>query len=140
MRPITMLLPLTLAGCIDIGAPLESGVVVPPGEVRVVAAEASPEQVVLRMSNGDRCLATRPEGQTGNWSATTGDCGFALPVSVVYRQGGNPARYRIEAPAGALGRDGLAVPRAEVFVVDVDGQRRLFTARLASNVRFEPQV
>lgn len=140
MRHITMLLPLALGACVGFVVPVPSGVIVPPGEVRVVGAEASPTQVVLRMSTGDRCLATRPEGQTGNWSGITGDCGFALPVSVVYRQGGNSARYRVEAPVGALGADGATVPRAEVFVVDVDGQRRLFTARLADNVRFEPQV
>lgn len=139
MRSILTLLPLALCACVPTGA-TDPGVVVPPGEVRVIGADATPSLVTLRMSNGDRCTAARPEGVAGNWSATTGDCGYALPVTVTYKEGGNPARYRIEAPVGALGADGVPVPRAEVYVIDVDGQRRLFVAPLAGNVRFEVQA
>ncbi len=136
MRHALPLLPLALAACIPAGAP-GPGVAVPPGEVRVVEATATPSTVTLRLSNGERCVGTRPEGETGNWTGVTGDCGYGLPYAVVFRQGGDPARFRVEAPAGALGRGGAPVPRAEVFVTDVDGQRRLFVAPLGSNVRFE---
>lgn len=139
MRPTSILLPLALAACIPFDGGGTAPVVVPPGQVRVVAAQATPSMIALRMSNGERCTATRPEGVTGSWSGTTGDCGYALPFTVTFRQGGDPARFRVEAPSGAaLGPDGTPGPRAEIFVVDVDGVRRLFTAPLGRNVRFEP--
>lgn len=138
MRRFLILLPLALAGCVVAGMP-GAGVAVPPGQVRVARAEATPSTVTLVMSNGERCTATRPEGARGGWSGVTGDCGFALPVTVAFRQGGDPARFRVEAPIGvALGPDGTPGPRAEVFVTDVDGVRRLFIASLGPRVRFEP--
>lgn len=139
MRLSLILLPLALAACIPVGGGGTPPVAVPPGQVRVVQAQATPSTLALRMSNGERCIATRPEGVQGSWSGTTGDCGFALPFTVTYRQGGDPARFRVEAPSGAaLGPGGVPGPRAEVFVVDVDGVRRLFSAPLGRNVRFEP--
>lgn len=135
MRPILFILPLAIAACqpiLDAGG-VEQGVAVPPGEVRVAAVSASATQVTIRMSNGNRCRAERPEGQTGNWSGVTSgeDCGFALPFAVTYKQGAVPQRYTIEAAPAGVG------PRAEVFVTDVDGVRRLFAAPLGPNVRFE---
>ena len=142
MRPILLLLiPLALGACQPIGVEgsAAQGVVVPEGEVRVVEARANASRVTLRLSDGSRCVGMRPEGVPGGWSGVTGDCGYALPYSVVFRPGGDdPARFRIEAPTLPLGPDGRPGPRAEIFVIDVDGVRRLFTAPLGRNVRFEP--
>lgn len=135
MRPILLILPLAIAACQPIldTAGAGQGVEVPPGEVRVAAVAASANRVTIRLSNGARCRAERPEGVTGNWSGVTAgeECGFALPFAVTYRQGAVPQRYTIEAAPAGVG------PRAEIFVTDVDGVRRLFAAPLGPNVRFE---
>ena len=144
MRLALLLLPAWLAGCVvegmgGLGAGPGAAPPVPPGQVRVAQATATPSTLTLRMTNGERCEAVRPEGVRGNWSGVTGECGFALPFAVAFRQGGNPARFRVEAPVGVpVGPDGAPGPRAEVFVTDVDGVRRLFVAPLGANVRFEP--
>lgn len=134
MRPILFILPLAIAACQPVvdGGVAGQGVAVPPGEVRVAAVSASPNQLTIRMSNGNRCRAERPEGVSGNWSGVTSgeDCGFALPFDVTYKQGAVPQRFTIEAAPAGVG------PRAEVFVTDVDGVRRLFAAPLGPNVRF----
>lgn len=136
MRPVLLLLPLAIAACqpIVLGEGGAGGAVaVPPGQVRVAAVDASPDRVTIRMSNGNRCVAERPEGEQGNWSGVTSgeDCGYRLPFAVTFRQGAVPQRYTIEAAPAGTG------PRAEVFVTDVDGVRRLFASPLRSNVRFE---
>lgn len=137
MRSTLIFLPLAIAACVPAGEG-SAPAAVPPGQVRVVQAQATPSTLTLRMSNGERCTGMRPEGTTGSWSGTTGDCGYALPYTVTFRQGGNPARFRVEAPSGAaIGPDGVPGPRAEIFVTDVDGVRRLFSAPLGRNVRFE---
>ena len=135
MRPIILV--LALGACVPAGLGLPgAGVAVPPGEVRVTRAVVTASTVTLRLSNGERCLGARPEGTTGNWTGVTAECGYALPYAVFFRQGGSRSRYIVEAPGAPLAPDGTPGPRAEVFVTDVDGQRRLFTAPL-SNVRLE---
>lgn len=134
MRPILLLLPLAIAACQPVSSGTGGSAVVdiPPGEVRVAAVDASPSQVTFRLSNGKRCVAERPEGEPGNWSGVTSgeDCGFRLPFAVTFKQGAVPQRFTIEAAPAGTG------PRAEVFVTDVDGVRRLFSAPLRANVRF----
>lgn len=139
MRPILFLLPLALGACQVPGTAItggasNSGVAVPPGQVRVVSAAATPGTVTIRLSDGSRCTGLRPEGTPGGWSGVTADCGYALPYTVTFKQAGVPQRFRIEAAPAGTG------PRAEIFVVDVDGVRRLFASPLGSNVRFEQQV
>jgi hypothetical protein len=131
------LLTIPMAGCIpfpiggiDRGIPLE--------EVRVAAVEVTPTRLSATMSNGDRCRAERPETERGGWSGVTSDCPFALPFTVTFQQAGSGSRFIIEDPTGVpVGEDGGPGPRAEVFLTDVDGQRRLFIAPLGPNVRFE---
>lgn len=134
MRPLVCLLPLALAACQTVGSsgPLvESNIVVPEGETRIVAVQATPDRVTFRMSDGSRCIGIRPEGTPAGWSGATTDCGFALPYTVTFRQTAVPQRFTIEAAPAGTG------PRAEIFVTDTDGVRRLFAAPLADNVRFE---
>lgn len=139
MRPIHMFSPLAalaLAACQPITDALDGGgsgqgVAVPEGEVRVVDASATPGRVTIRLSDGARCTADRPEGVPGGWSGVTADCGYALPYTVTFQQGAVAQRYTIEAATAGTG------PRAEIFVTDVDGVRRLFTSPLGANVRFE---
>ncbi|MGB3689226.1 MAG: hypothetical protein WBA02_07990 [Jannaschia helgolandensis] len=138
MRSILIFLPLVLGACQTLatatgGDVPQSDVIVPPGEVRVVSAAATPGEVTIRLSDGARCTGTRPEGTPGGWSGVTADCGYALPYTVMFKQGSVPQRFQIEVPAAGTG------PRAEILVVDVDGVRRLFAAPLGSNVRFETQ-
>lgn len=139
MRPVLFFLPLALGACQAIGTPsgggaAQSGVTVPPGQVRVVSAAATPGQVTIRLSDGSRCTGTRPEGTPGGWSGTTADCGYALPYLVTFKQAAAPQRFTVEAATAGIG------PRAEIFVTDVDGVRRLFASPLGSNVRFEQQT
>lgn len=106
---------------------------VPAGPPRVAAVEAGGNAVVLRMSDGSRCRAARPEGTRSDWSGVTDpECGYQLPVTVAYRRGGAPQRFTIEDPRGTVGADGRPGARAEVFVTDVDGQRRLFVTPLSA--------
>lgn len=142
MRTVHRVLPLAalaLAACQPItdafdGGASRSGVTVPPGEVRVVAASATPGRVTIRLSDGARCTAERPESEPGGWSGVTADCGYQLPYTVAFRQAGTAQRFTVEAAPAGTG------PRAEIFVTDVDGIRRLFTSPLGANVRFETPV
>ncbi len=144
MRPVRSILPhlslslavLLAAGCQPItgafdDAAARSGVIVPEGEVRVIEASASPSVVEIRLSDGARCTADRPEGEAGGWSGVTSDCGYQLPYTVTFQQGTVPQRFAIETPTAGTG------PRAEIFVTDVDGVRRLFSSPLGDNVRFD---
>ncbi|WP_179379520.1 hypothetical protein [Jannaschia marina] len=138
MRAVFLLLPLAIAACQPIvpgAGGSGQGAPVPAGEVRVAAVSASPSRVTIRMSDGARCVVERPEGTPGNWSGVTSgeDCGYQLPFTVAFKQGAVPQRFTIEAAPAGVG------PRAEVFVTDVDGVRRLFAAPLGPNVRFEQQ-
>jgi hypothetical protein len=137
MRPALLLVLPLAVGCVPI-LPGDPAFDVPPGEVRAVSVSVVPDRLVVRLSDGQRCRAERPEGETGGWSGVTAECGYALPFTVVFRQGGSPSRYIIEDPAVLpAGPDGGPGPRAEVFLTDVDGQRRLFVAPLSESVRFE---
>lgn len=139
MRPVRLSFPLValaVAACQPLGGAFDSaaernGVVVPEGEVRVVEARATPSFVEIRLSDGARCVADRPEGETGGWSGITADCGYQLPYTVTFQQGTVPQRFAIETPTAGTG------PRAEIFVTDVDGVRRLFSSPLGDNVRFD---
>lgn len=125
-----------LAACQPMGVEeAGNGFDIPPGEVRVAAVEARGSRVTMRMSNGDRCVGLRPEGTQSGWSGVTQDCGFALPYDVTFKQGGAPMRFTIEDPSGAMAPDGTLRPRAEVYVTDVDGIRRLFIAALGPGTR-----
>jgi hypothetical protein len=136
MRQTLLLLPLVFAACQPIDGLGGTAPAVADGPLRVVAAEAGANNVLLRLSDGSRCRAARPEGTQSDWSGVTDpECGHALPVTVAYRQGGSPQRFEIEDPRGTMTRDGLPGPRAEVFVTDVDGQRRLFVTPLARGTR-----
>jgi len=124
--------PLSLAACIE--SPLtgiSDGIPrgpqgVPDGPVRVADVSVRPDRLTLRLSDGARCVANRPEGLSSGWTGITSDCGYALPFSVTFRQGGEPSRFAIEESFGAVTPDGRVGARAEVYVTDVDGIRKLF--------------
>ena len=138
MRPFLCLVPFALMACQPIGAPAPGVRAIPEGEVGVIGVRASPSQVTIRLSDGSVCEGVRPEDEPGGWSGVTGDCPYALPYTVTFRQGGVPQRYVIEAPQLPVGPDGVPGPRAEVFVTEPDGVRRLFMSPLDRNVRFGP--
>ena len=132
------ILALVLAGpaCVPL-LPGEPAFAVPEGETRVVAARATPGELTLRLSDGTRCSALRPEGEAAGWSGVMADCPYALSYTVTFRAGGSPQRLVIEDPTFLpVGPDGAPAPRAEVFVTDVDGQRRLFVSPLGRDVQF----
>lgn len=143
MRPaIILALPLLGAACVpstftDGRSAAPDGT--PSGETRIAAVEATPRRLVVRLSDGARCVSERPEGVPGGWSGVTpAECGYALPYTVTFQEGGSPSRFIIEDPTGVpVGPDGGPGPRAEVFITDVGGQRRLFISPLGPNVRFE---
>lgn len=124
-------LPLLLAACVE-GDPfggVSSGVAEgsQSGPVRVVDVALRPNRLTLRMSDGARCVSERPEGETSGWSGVTGDCAYQLPVAVTFVQGGDASRFSIETnPGTPVGDDGKIGARAEVYVTDVDGNRKLF--------------
>jgi hypothetical protein len=126
-----------LAACQPVGGsgPTGSEIAGPP---RVAVVEARANRVILRISDGSRCVGSRPEGERSGWSGITDEaCGYALPYTVAFRQGGSPQRFTIEDPRGTLTQDGVPGPRAEVFVTDTDGQRRLFVVPLGRGTRIE---
>ncbi|MEM8851312.1 MAG: hypothetical protein AAGE03_14935 [Pseudomonadota bacterium] len=134
MRFALLLMLPALAACqaIDGFGPEE----VVEGPLRVIAAEARANRVTFRVSDGSRCVGQRPEGTESGWSGVTDpDCGYALPYRVLFRQGGSSQRFVIEDPRGTLTEEGVPGPRAEIFVTDVDGQRKLFVTPLGPNTR-----
>ncbi|MCK0166324.1 hypothetical protein MWU52_02045 [Jannaschia sp. S6380] len=133
MRPFLLLLPFALVACqaLDDGVSRTGGAT-PSGETRIVEAKATPSRMTLRMSDGARCVSERPEGVPGGWSGVTSDCGYQLPFTVAFKQQPKPQRFTIEAPIAPQG------PRAEIFVTDLDGVRRLFVSPLGRGVRFGP--
>ena len=133
MRRLLPLLPLVaLAGCIDSfgGGTARAPGGIPEGAVRVSEVAVRPGAVTIRTSDGARCVSERPEGTAAGWSGVTADCGYALPYTVTFARGGDPSRFVVEEPGGAITADGTPGPRAEVFVTDVDGVRRLFVVPL----------
>ncbi len=142
MRPILLLLPLVATAACQPIETLTDGMpraaAEPSRETRVETVAVTANRVTLRMTDGARCVGQRPEDVQSGWSGVTDNCGYELPYTVVFRTGGDPARFRIEAPGGApITEDGSPGPRAEVFVTDVDGVRRLFVTGLSGNVRIE---
>ncbi|MEM7642024.1 MAG: hypothetical protein AAF366_05800 [Pseudomonadota bacterium] len=134
MRFALLLMLPALAACqtIDGFGPEE----VVEGPLRVVAAEARANRVTLRISDGSRCVGERPEGTDSGWSGVTDPgCGYALPYTILFRQGGSSQRFAIEDPRGTLTEDGVPGPRAEIFVTDVDGRRKLFVTPLGRDTR-----
>lgn len=145
MRPSLLLaLPILLAACQggDPFAAITDGVARAPAagpsaETRVADVAVRPDRLTLRMSDGARCVAFRPEGVQGGWSGVTADCGYQLPYAVTFAApGGDPTRFTIEDGFGTVGADGRPGARAEVYVTDVDGIRKLFI-RPMSEALFE---
>lgn len=101
----------------------------PEGPPRVAFVTATGSRVVVTMTDRARCLGVRPEGVNTGWSGVTTECGYQLPYTVEFRTGARPGRFGIEEGFGVGG-----APRAEVFVTDTDGQRKLFLAPLGRGV------
>jgi hypothetical protein len=135
MRSLVLILAgLTVAACVP-ATPVARA---PSDATRISDVAVRPDQLSITMSDGARCVAARPAGETGGWSGTTDNCGYALPYDVIFRQGGNPARFAVEESFGTVAPDGALRPRAEVYVRDVDGVRKQFIRPLGENVRFTP--
>ena len=129
MRHIpTGLAVLALGACVDaVGSRVAVAPdPIPEGQVRVASVAMRLPTLVVTTSNGARCVAERPEASASGWSGTTADCPYAIPFVVTFARGAQPSRFSVEAPGA--GRAGAAVPdtRAEIFVTDLDGVRRLF--------------
>lgn len=109
----------------------------PSAATRVADVSIRPNQLTITMSDGARCVAERPEGELSGWSGTTDNCGYALPFSVLFFAGGdNTARFTVEEPFDVIGTDGTLMPRAEVYITDVDGVQKQFVSSL-QNARVE---
>lgn len=144
-RAFAAFLPLSvlLSACQVEGLPglstVGSGAAPVAGPPRILSVQARAAEVAFRMSTGTTCRGVRPEGVQTGWSGSTDpECGYALPYRVEFRQGGRAQRFTIEHPWMGLGADGTPGPRAEVFVTDVDGQRKLFLSPLGSGTRLAP--
>ena len=131
MRSILLLLPLAAAACAPVGTTVANGptnaTTAPGGPPRVAAVGPGRGGFVVRMTDGARCRALRPEGINTGWSGTTTDCAYALPYTVAFVARTPPGRFGIEEGFGLAGQ-----PRAEVFVTDTDGQRKLYLSPLGS--------
>ena len=131
MRPLFLsLAAVGTVACAPVGAP--SGgptAAAPSGPPRVAFVSAGANQVTITMTDRARCTGARPEGTNSGWSGTTTDCAYQLPYSVEFRTAAPPGRFGIEEGFG-IGQG----PRAEVYVTDTDGVRKLFLASLGSNV------
>ena len=142
MRHAILLPFLALTACVDtLGAGLGGGRSVaaapdpiPAGTVRVAQVAVRLPEITVTMSDGARCTGVRPEGEVSNWSGVTGDCPYRIPYVVTFARGGDPSRFVVERPGGAMAADGTPGPRAEVFVTDTDGVRRLFVVPLPDRV------
>lgn len=139
---ILLALPLLLAACVEsdpfaaVGSDVADGS--QAGPVRVVDLSLRSNRVTLRMSDGARCVSLRPEGEVSGWSGVTTECPYQLPVSVTFVQGGDASRFTIEENIGApIGEDGKIGPRAEVYVTDVDGNRKLFLRPIPGSGPFQ---
>ena len=125
------LLPVLLAGCVVTEGIPRAPADGPSATAFVSEVTVRPSRLVIRMSDGARCVADRPEGERSGWSGVTSDCGYELPYAVTFARGGVPSRFTIEESFGTTDRDGNPGPRAEVFVTDVDGNRKLFLRPLS---------
>jgi hypothetical protein len=146
MRPIlpAALALVLLAGCVAVdpltGDLVQTGPRAAQGgtseATRVSGSIVTAERVTLRMSDGARCVGDRPEGEAAGWSGVTTGCGYELPYTVTFVQGGSAQRAVVEAVPVGAGPDGRLAPRAEVYVTDVDGLRRLFVSPLSGGTLF----
>ena len=129
MRSILLLLPLAAAACAPVGTTVANGPTVAEaaGPARVAFVGPARGGFVMRMTDGARCRALRPEGVNTGWSATTTDCAYALPYTVAFTARTPAGRFGIEEGFGLAGQ-----PRAEVYVTDTDGQRKLFLSPLGA--------
>lgn len=103
----------------------------PSDAARIADVKIRADELTITMTDGARCVAPRPEGVNTGWSGTTDNCGYALPYEVIFRIGGNPARFIVEEAFGAIGGDGVLMPRAEAYVIDVNGVRKQFISPLS---------
>ena len=126
-------LPL-MAACVETGGQAGGPVAVATDRARIAGVSIRPSRLTVEMSDGTTCVADRPEGVAGGWSGVTGGCGHALPFTVTFARGGEAARFAIERGFGTVTAAGVPGPRAEAFVTDVDGVRRLFVGPLPERV------
>jgi hypothetical protein len=101
--------------------------------VRVASVALRMADVRIALSDGTRCTDTRPEGEESGWSGVTSGCGYQIPYVVTFALSGEPARFAVEAGVPAS-PDGTPGPRAEIFVTDLDGVRRLFIVPVAERL------
>ena len=129
---------MILGGCLGLMACTATPVeVVPSSSARVAEVSVRPDVLSITMTDGARCVAERPEDIRTGWSGTTDNCGYALPFSVLFFAGAeDPARFAVEPGSEVIAADGTLMPRAEVYVTDVDGVQKQFVRRL-DNVRIQ---
>ena len=132
--PTLAILAVSIAGCVDVGGQAGGPVASPSAGPRIADVQVRPNRLTVRMSDGARCVAERPEGVQSGWSGTTADCGYALPFTVTFARGGDAGRFSVEEGFGSVTETGVPGPRAEVFITDVDGVRRLFMRPLPERV------
>lgn len=117
-----------------IGTPVAK---VPSDATRVAEVAVRPDVLVISMTDGARCVARRPKEVRSGWSGITENCGYALPFSVLFFAGAEDmTRFVVEPVGTVIGADGALLPRAEVYITDVDGVQKQFVQPL-SNVRIE---
>lgn len=126
-----------LLGCLVVAACSEVPVTREPSDLtRIQDVRIRPDVLTITMSDGARCIAERPEEIKSGWSGVTDNCGYALPFTVTFFQGGrNPARFVVEEAFGVLDGEDILQPRAEAYIRDVNGVQKLFVSPL-SNVTF----
>lgn len=123
-----------LMGCAEASGPVVSRAT--SGQAQVTGVVVRAAQLSVQMSDGARCVMARPETAKGSWSGVTEGCGYALPFDVVFRAAGEPAaRFLIEENPGVEISNGTVGARAEVYIRDVDGQRKQFVQPLGPGVR-----
>lgn len=127
---------IILGGCLGLMACTATPVaMVPSRSARVAEVSVRPDVLSITMTDGARCVAERPDNIRTGWSGTTENCGYALPFSVLFFAGAeDPARFAVEPGPEVICADGTLLPRAEVYVTDVDGVQKQFVRRL-DNVR-----
>ena len=137
--PAALLSALATAGCVGVGGQAGGPIAGPSDGVRIADVNVRPSRVAVRMTDGATCVGERPEGTSSGWSGVTGGCPYQLPFVVTFARGGSPSRFAVERPFGTQTPEGTPGPRAEVFVTDVDGVRRLFVRPLPERL-FETGV